>query len=340
MRLIEPLGLLDGRAAEDAVRAGLALPLAGGPTAFTLARVIEPDGRATPPRPVGDLPATWADMLPRVTVSPPSWAGLPEGPAVMGILNITPDSFSDGGVHEDAARAIAAGQTMTAAGAAILDVGGESTRPGSLPVPPVAERARILPVIRGLADASVPVSVDTRNASTMAAALEAGARIVNDVSGLTHDPDAASIVAASGCPVILMHMRGAPETMMEMASYTDVALDVVRELSGRLAAAEAAGIDRGRICLDPGIGFAKTATQSRHLIARLPLLLNLGCRILLGVSRKSMIGHLAGAELPTQRLPGSLAAALYGLAHGASILRVHDVPETIQALQVWQAMAV
>jgi dihydropteroate synthase len=257
----------------------------------------------------------------------------------MGIVNATPDSFSDGGHRADSRDAIAAGLAMAADGADIIDVGGESTRPGATPVPPEVEQARVLPVIRALAAEGVCVSADTRNASTMRAALEAGARIVNDVSALAHDPLAAGVVVEHACPVVLMHMRGTPETMASLATYADVAVEVTRELAARVAAAEAAGIDRARIAVDPGIGFAKRVRHSLEMLQRLSLLLNLGCRILVGVSRKSFISGVADGSDPKDRLPGSLAAALAALCRGAAILRVHDVPETLQAARVWRAIA-
>jgi dihydropteroate synthase len=267
------------------------------------------------------------------------WAGLRPGePAVMGILNITPDSFSDGGRHLDPARAIEAGRAMLAAGAAILDIGGETTRPGAPPTSPEVEQGRILPVIRALAEAGARISVDTRHAATMGAALDAGAAIVNDVSALTHDPAAAALVAARGCPVVLMHMRGTPETMNDLARYGDVAAEVAAELAARLAAAEAAGIPRGRIALDPGIGFAKNAAQNVALLQRLPLLLGLGCALLVGVSRKRFIGTIGGEPVADRRGPGSIAAGLFALSRGASVLRVHDVAETVQAVRVWRAL--
>ena len=267
------------------------------------------------------------------------WAGLPPGPVVMGILNVTPDSFSDGGDVMDAARAIEAGQRMIADGAGILDVGGESTRPGAVPVPPEEERRRVLPVIAALAGRGVPLSVDTRNAGTMAAALDAGATIVNDVSALTHDAAAAPLVARRGCPVVLMHMRGTPVTMMAHATYADVAAEVTAELAARVSAAEAAGVARSSIAIDPGIGFAKTGEHNIMVLQRLPILLGLGCRIVVGVSRKSFIGQLSGAEDVKQRMAGSIAAGLYALSQGATILRVHDVAATIQAVRTWQRLA-
>jgi len=256
----------------------------------------------------------------------------------MGVLNVTPDSFSDGGDHASVAVAVAAGRQMVADGADIVDVGGESTRPGADVVDPLVEQQRIVPVIRVLADAGIVTSVDTRNAGTMAAALKAGATIVNDVSALRYDPDAAAVVAAHQCPVILMHMRGTPGTMRQFGVYDDVVEDVAGELDAALAAAEAAGIARGQIALDPGIGFAKDARQSVALLQRLDRLTGIGCPLVVGLSRKSFIGTLAQETDPRQRLPGSLAAALFALSRGASVVRVHDVRATRQAIAIWSAL--
>jgi len=283
------------------------------------------DGRAWPAKPGHDG----------------SWAGIElNRPRVMGVLNVTPDSFSDGGAHFDPERAIAAGLAMAEAGADIIDVGGESTRPFSSPTDPAEERARVIPVIAALAGAGLAVSVDTRNAATMAAALDAGARIINDVSALTHDPAAAPLVAARCCPVVLMHMRGVPATMMKFASYTDVATEVAAELAERIKAASQVGIRREQIAIDPGIGFAKHPTHSVEILRRLPELASLGFPILVGVSRKGFIGRLTGVHQPRDRLAGSLAAGLFAVARGASMLRVHDVSETVRALHVWDALAV
>ena len=272
-----------------------------------------------------------------MTVSGWEWAA--DRPLVMGVLNVTPDSFSDGGDHLAPEAAIAAGRRMVADGAAILDIGGESTRPGSAGVTPEQEQARILPVIAGLRDAGVPISVDTRNAATMAAALDGGASIVNDVSALRHDPAAAPLVAARGCPVILMHMRGTPATMNALAQYADVAAEVAAELALRVADAEAAGITRARIALDPGIGFAKTGAQNVPLLRGLGRVAALGFPLVVGVSRKRFIGTLGGQADPRERDAGSLAAALFALSRGARILRVHDVAATVQAVRVWHALA-
>ena len=327
---------MHGAAAAEAVAAGHACWLAGGPAAFALARLPD-DGRILPVR---DLPDACAPALARLRAAPPPWAGLPpDRPAVMGIINVTPDSFSDGGRHGGPAGALAAARAMVAAGADVIDVGGESTRPGAAAVPPEEEMARVLPVIRALAAEGVAVSVDTRNAVTMAAALDAGARIINDVSALDYDPAALPLVAARGCPVVLMHMRGVPADMQRFTGYADAPWDVTRELAARLEAAERAGIPRAAIALDPGIGFAKRTVHNVALLARLPVLLNLGCRLLVGVSRKGFIERLAGAAEPRQRLGGSLAAGLAAVLGGAAVLRVHDVLETVQAVRVWQGIA-
>jgi dihydropteroate synthase len=281
-------------------------------------------------------------MSPLRRISPLAafWGGLSlDRPLVMGILNVTPDSFSDGGRRADPREAIAAGLAMAAEGADIVDIGGESTRPGAAVVPPALEQERVLPVIRTLAADGLCVSVDTRNASTMRAALAAGARIVNDVSALAYDPLSAGVVAESGCPVVLMHMRGTPATMNALAVYQDVVADVRAELSMRVDAAIEAGIKPEQIAIDPGIGFAKRPAQSRALLLGLPDLVSLGYPVLVGLSRKSFIGALTEEPDAARRLGGSLAAGLFAVMRGASILRVHDVRETVQALRVWHALA-
>lgn len=330
---LEPLALMQGPAAFSAMRDGLALPLQGGPFAFALVR--EPAGTILPPP--EDHPA-----LERLTRPLQPFAGIERHrarPLVMGIVNCTPDSFSGDGVGAAHDAAIAQGHAMLEAGADILDIGGESTRPDAPPVTPEEEQARILPVIRALAKAA-PVSVDTRHARTMAAALEAGAEIVNDVSALRHDPEAVRVVAQARCPVILMHMRTLdPRTMQKEVHYEDAALEVARFLEGRVATLEALGIPRGRICVDPGLGFGKRVEDNLALVARLPLLANLGCTILVGASRKSFIGRITGVAEAGQRQAGSLAMALAAAAQGAHILRVHDVAETVQALKCAEALA-
>jgi dihydropteroate synthase len=268
-----------------------------------------------------------------------SWAGLNlDRPLVMGILNVTPDSFSDGGRWTDTDDAVAAGLAMAADGAAIIDVGGESTRPGAAAISIAEEQDRILPVIQRLAAAGICVSADTRHAATMRAALAAGARIVNDVSGLTHDPLAAAEVAAHACPVVLMHMRGTPATMASQAVYRDVVAEVRTELMARVDAALRAGVRQQQIAVDPGIGFAKRSDHSQAILRQLADLTSLGFPVLVGVSRKSFIGALSGEPQPDRRLGGSLAAGVFAVSQGAAIIRVHDVRETVQALRVWHLL--
>jgi dihydropteroate synthase len=278
------------------------------------------------------------EPIPSPQPAPSAWAGLPlDRPRVMGVLNVTPDSFSDGG-KVDPATAIAAGLAMWADGADIVDVGGESARPGAQPTAPEVERARILPVIRALAEAGVLISVDTCHAATMAAALDAGAAIVNDISGLSHDEASAALVAARGCPVILMHMRGTPTTMMGLADYGDVAAEVTAELAICIEAASHAGIRREAIAIDPGFGFAKHPGHSLALLRNLARLTTLGLPIVAGVSRKGFIGSTSGEAQPARRFPGSIAAGLFALSQGAQMLRVHDVKGTVQAVRVWHAL--
>jgi dihydropteroate synthase len=256
----------------------------------------------------------------------------------MGIVNVTPDSFSDGGDLATPAAAIARGRSMLAEGADLLDIGGESTRPGSDPVAPEEELRRVLPVVEGLAAAGACVSIDTRNAATMRRAIAAGARLVNDVSALAHDPGALDVVAESGVPVVLMHAQGDPRTMQRDPAYAFAPLDVFDYLEARIAVCLARGIGRERIVVDPGIGFGKTLAHNLEILNRLALLHGLGCPILLGASRKSFIGRLSRGEPPKARGPGSLAAALAGIERGAAIVRVHDVAETAQALAVARAI--
>lgn len=264
------------------------------------------------------------------------WASLPRGPQVMGVVNVTPDSFSDGGRSiEDA---IALGERMWADGAAIIDVGGESTRPGAIPVSPAQEQDRILPVIEHLASRGARVSVDTRHAATMERALAAGAQIVNDVSALSFDTASAAVVARWQCPVILMHMRGTPETMNSLAGYEDVAAEVLGELSARLDSAIRAGVARDKIAVDPGFGFAKNSSQNVALLRRLSHFLNLGCPIIAGLSRKRFVGTLAQIITPEERDTASVAAGLFAVSQGASVLRVHNVRATVEALRVWTAL--
>jgi dihydropteroate synthase len=260
-------------------------------------------------------------------------------PQVMAILNVTPDSFSDGGSHvDDPAGAAAAAVRMAEQGAAIIDIGGESTRPGAKTIWEGDEVARVGPVITALAPTGTAISIDTRKAAVMEAALAAGAHLVNDVSGLTWDDRAADVVARAGCPVVLMHHQGDPQTMQDAPVYGDALIEVYDWLEARIAAAEAAGIARDGIIVDPGIGFGKGVRHNLALLNGLALLHGLGCPILLGASRKRFIGALAGEAAVDRRLGGSVALALLGAQAGVQLLRVHDVEETVQALRVWRGL--
>jgi len=308
------------------------LPLAGGPFSFARAEVLTRAGSEGFVD-AADVPLDW---LERLTRPRPLLARFTQPlPLVMGILNITPDSFSDGGRHDAPDAAIAAARAMHAAGAALIDVGAESTRPGAPELPVADELARLAPLWAGLA--GLPVSIDTRKAPVMAAALDQGAMIVNDVSALGHDPAAMALVAARGCPVILMHHQGTPETMQIAPHYDNALLEVFDWLERRIAAAVAGGFEPDAIIADPGIGFGKGLSHNLALLQGLTLLHGLGVPILLGASRKSLISKLVGEVPVEQRLPGSLALALAGAEAGVQLLRVHDVPETVQALTLWRA---
>ena len=259
-------------------------------------------------------------------------------PRIMGIVNVTPDSFSDGGDFYDRNAALAHGEALLEAGAEILDVGGESTRPGAAAVPPEEEEARVLPVVRHFAGLGACVSVDTRHARVMRAALDAGAGIVNDITALTGDPDSLAVVAGAQAPVVLMHMQGEPGTMQQNPTYDDAALDVFDWLEERVAVCLAAGVPLERIAVDPGVGFGKTVEHNMDVLRHTALYHGLGCAVLIGVSRKSFIGRLSRGEAPKDRIPGSLAAGLEAFNQGAQILRVHDATETAQARAVWDGL--
>ena len=338
---LNPVWLTGRYAAADS-----GLPLAGGSLFFSGCEVArrEANKSAEIARDVLAIPDLVGiegapAKLQTLSAPRPPFAGLTfERPRIMGVLNVTPDSFSDGGDRVDPALAIADGQAMWDAGAAILDVGGESTRPGAGTVPVDAELRRVLPVVQGLAEAGYRVSIDTRNARTMREAVAAGAQIVNDVTGLTGDRESLHTAAALGVPVILMHMQGTPQTMQQNPVYADPALDVYDQLAQRVAVCEAAGIPRERIAVDPGFGFGKNVHHNMAILNRLGLYQGLGVPVLLGLSRKSTLAKLSQGEAPKDRLPGSLAGALAGVQRGVQLLRVHDAAATAQALAVaWAA---
>lgn len=278
-----------------------------------------------------------------LTAAPAPLCGLAlDRPRIMGIVNVTPDSFSDGGRFNDFSAALEHARRLVAEGADILDIGGESTRPGAQEVPVADEIARTAPLIRALRAEGVtqPISIDTRKAAVAAAALDAGADIVNDVSALTWDRDLAGVVADAGAPVCLMHAQGTPQTMQNDPKYDDVRLDVFDWLMQAVTRATDAGIAPERVIVDPGIGFGKTIEHNLALLRDLPLLHMTGCAILLGASRKRFIGSISGVQDAAERVAGSLAVALAAAGAGAQILRVHDVAQTKQALAMWQALSI
>jgi dihydropteroate synthase len=351
---LRPCGLISGRAAPEAIASGHARPLTGPHLAFSLVAVL---GLGCDGRPVS-LTSSIAELevwiaragapfaqrareqLALLSAPRPSWAGFDlDRPIVMGVLNVTPDSFSDGGEWFDTERAVAHGRALLKAGADIIDVGGESTRPGAGELHPGEELLRVEPVVRALAELGAVVSIDTRHRPVMEAAFDAGARIVNDVSALTHDPESAALIARRGASVVLMHMRGEPRTMQCDPIYDSPLIEVLEFLKARIEACVAAGIPCDHIAIDPGIGFGKRVSHNLELLSGIASFHALGCGIVLGVSRKSTIARLSRGEPPRGRLPGSLAAALSAVQQGVQILRVHDVAETRQALAVWRAIA-
>jgi dihydropteroate synthase len=325
------------------------LPLCGGPLAFAALEVIERRAKGASRRVIalGDLfERDWgrntlaaADMLEAIREPRPRFAGLPmDRPQIMGIVNVTPDSFSDGGSYSNTQAAIGHGLRLAEEGATILDIGGESTRPGSDPVPVDEELRRVIPVLEGLrARTDARISVDTRKAQVMRRAAEAGADILNDVSALSHDPRSLEVAAECGLPVMLMHAQGDPKTMNDNPQYSDVALDVFDYLEGRIRACEAAGIPRAKIVADPGIGFGKHLNHNVAVLNAMSLYHGLGVPVLLGASRKKLIGQLCNVDDPKARVPGSIAAALHAISQGVQIVRVHDVAATRQAVCVWEA---
>ena len=344
--LLRPTAFVDSPFGHD----GRVARLAGGLNWFAAVELIGVDGNrraSTELAPVedidnrfdDDMAAQWSALTaPRVPLQLGERTVRLDQPQVMGIVNATPDSFSDGGQFAEAATAAEAGANMAAEGAAIIDVGGESTRPGAKPVWEGDEIERIAPVIRQLATGGAAVSVDSRKADVMTAAIEAGARMVNDVSALTYDGRSAGIIAASGVPVVLMHHQGAPETMQDDPRYDDVLVEIYLWLEERIAAAVAAGIARERILVDPGFGFGKNVAHNLELMNGLALFHSLGCPLVIGASRKRTIGALS-AEAPVEkRLGGSIAFAFKAAEQGVQVLRVHDVPETVQALRVWRGL--
>lgn len=317
-----------------------AVSLAGGWAWFREIEVME---RGRPPRvmPANDLP----EPIRAALVAPrAAFAGLAlDRPCLMGILNVTPDSFSDGGQHAGADAATAHAARLVEEGASIVDIGGESTRPGAAELDQSEEIERVAPVVAAVAalHPNAAVSLDTRKSAVARAGLDAGARIVNDVSGLRHDPELANVVAEAGAYLVLMHSIGTPETMQALAAdaYEDVLLDVYDALEAAVSQAEAAGVPRQRIAVDPGIGFGKTDHANLALLSRVSLFHALGCPVLVGVSRKGLVGRLTGEAEAARRGPGSAGIGLWAISQGVQILRIHDMEMHRQALAGWRACA-
>ena len=322
-------------AMSDVARPEGAAVLAGGWCWFDRVEVLT-RGAGPVVVPIHEVPA---DVMQRLTAPRADIAGLTmDRPQIMGILNVTPDSFSDGGKYIAPEAALIQGRRMAAEGATIIDVGGESTRPGAAFVPEAEEIARVGDVVRALAADGAIVSIDTRKSAVARVAADAGAMILNDVAAMTFDPAMADVAAHSGLPICLMHAQGDPKTMQDDPVYDDVLLDVYDFLSERIAAAVAAGIARDRIIVDPGIGFGKTLAHNLTLLSRLSLFHGLGCPILLGASRKRFIGVISGAQDAAERMPGSVAVAIDALRQGVQIIRVHDTLPTKQAFSLIQAI--
>ena len=318
----------------DAARPDDAHDLAGGWAWFDRAERITRDGREVIA--ARDVPD---DALTRLTAPRAPVAGLDfAGPRLMGILNVTPDSFSDGGRFIAPEAALAQARAIAEAGADMIDVGGESTRPGARPVPEEDEIARTAPVIAAIRQVvDTPMSIDTRKAAVAQSAIGAGANLVNDVSGFTFDTALAPWCAEAGLPVCVMHAQGDPQTMQDAPRYDDVVLDVYDFLEARVDALVAQGIPRASIIVDPGIGFGKTQAHNLALLSRLSIFHGLGCPILLGASRKKFIGTIGGTPDAAARMPGSVAVALAGIAQGVQLIRAHDVAETRAAILLWRA---
>ncbi len=320
----------------DVARPLDAKTLAGGWCWFTHVEILQ-RGQPSQVRSVVEVPS---DVMARLCTPRKPVCGLDlSAPELMGILNVTPDSFSDGGQFEGRDESLQQAQMMIEAGAGLIDVGGESTRPGARVVPIAEEIERTQPVVREIAKRlNVVMSIDTRKAEVARAALTAGASLVNDVSGFTFDKKLATVAVEAGVPVCVMHTQGDPATMQQNPIYDDVLLDVYDFLETQVEYLSALGISRENIVIDPGIGFGKTLSDNLILLARLSLFHGLGCPLLLGASRKKFIGTIGKAPLAQDRMPGSVAVALEGVAQGAQIIRVHDVAQTRQALNMWQAV--
>lgn len=326
-----PLGLCHGSDAEQLIASRRAGRLGGSKVSgFTLLERIKRDGTS-----ISREIIPYTEALQAIEVPRGDFAGLTmDAPRIMGIVNVTPDSFSDGGRHSTSDAGTSHGLTLAAEGAHILDVGGESTRPGSKAISVDGELSRVVPVVERLSEAGHVVSVDTRKPLVMRQAVKAGAAIINDVSALQHDADSLRMAAELKVPVVLMHAQGDPRTMQLNPQYDDVALDVYDQLEQRVTACLQAGIPRSHIAIDPGIGFGKTFRHNLELLNQLTLFHGLGVVVLVGLSRKGFIGALTGEKNAGNRVHGSVGGAVQAALNGIHILRVHDVKATVEALAV------
>ena len=343
---LEPIGLIYGPTASEAISLGAALPLAGSSwIAFSGVRLWEGEP--------GNLKHAIArtatiqaieeprvkELLDRIVTARPPLAGVSlERPRIMGVVNVTPDSFSDGGETLESAAAVERATSLAAEGAAFIDVGAESTRPGADGISPSEELARLMPVLSGLKDLAVPASVDTRKPAVMRAAVEAGAAMINDISALAYDATSVETAVALSVPVVLMHAQGEPKTMQDNPAYKDVTIEVYEWLERRIEAVEAAGLPRDRILADPGIGFGKTAAHNLTLLRTLGLFHGLGVPLIVGTSRKNFLGRITGEKTPKGRVSESVTTAIAVAAQGVQVLRVHDVDATNRAFSVWLAL--
>jgi len=344
---VTPRAILSGAAAREAVATGWAWPLLGDRAYAAMDVSMREEGermrlgaivRMAYDKDASAIPsamrASIEAQMAALASAHSDFAGCDlSKPVLMGVLNVTPDSFSDGGQFTDTDTAITHAAAMMDAGAALIDVGGESTRPGAAPVSEADEIARAVPVVAALAARGIPVSIDTRHTSVMAAAISAGAKVVNDITALS-GTGALDLVARSKVSVVLMHMQGDPVTMQDNPTYTWAPGDIYDYLSGRIAACIAAGIPKARLAVDPGMGFGKNDQHNAEIMDHLAMFHALGCTLAVGASRKGFIGRMSRGEPVEARLPGSLTAALHAAGQGAQILRVHDVAETRQALAV------
>lgn len=343
---LEPVGLLYGPVAKDALALGAALPLAGNSSiAFAAVRLWEGEPgnvkhaivRISTIQAI-DEPRV-KDLLEKLVAPRAPIAGVSlETPRIMGIVNVTPDSFSDGGEHFDTEAAIAHARKLAGEGADFIDIGAESTRPGASPVALEEELSRLMPVLRGLSGLSVPISVDTRKPQVMREAAAAGAAMLNDISALTFTPESLSTAAELKLPAVLMHAQGTPETMQDNPVYKDAVIEVYDFLESRIEAAASQGLPRECIVADPGIGFGKTVAHNLSLLQSIAIFHGLGVPLLAAASRKGFVQKLTGAEGPREGGAGSVAAALDAAAQGVHIVRVHDVQATRQAISLWKSL--